>query len=84
MWGCVGSLPRNKKQICNLKLRSKPSPNMCDPLFAIMEQCKQEESQVDPFICNVQGAPDMQCAFWPTIGNFMTWSDFAVIRNFFQ
>ena len=26
----------------------------------------------------------MQCAFWPTISSFMTWSGFAVMRNFFQ
>ena len=56
-----GSLPRNKKQVSNMKLLSKPKSDTHDPLFAIMEQCKKEESQVDPFIRNVLGAPDAMC-----------------------
>jgi hypothetical protein len=55
----VGSLPRNKEQIYNIVSSGKP--NTHDPLFAIIEICKKEESQVDPFIRNVQGAPDAMC-----------------------
>jgi hypothetical protein len=56
-----GSLPRNKKQVANIKSASKPNCSERDPLFAIIEQCKREESQVQPFIRNVQGAPDAMC-----------------------
>lgn len=56
-----GSLPRNKKQIANVKLLSKQKCDDRDPLFAIIQKCKQEDSQCDPFIRNVQGAPDDMC-----------------------
>ncbi len=56
-----GSLPRNKKQIANMKSALKPKCNERDPLFAVIEQCKREESQVESFIRNVQGAPDAMC-----------------------
>ena len=55
----VGSLPRNRKQIYNAVSSAKPAVSKIhDPLFAIIETCKKEESQVDPFVRNVQGAPD--------------------------
>lgn len=50
-----GSLPRNKKQVANVK---SPKCDVRDPLFAVIEQCKNEESQVER---NVQGAPDAMC-----------------------
>ena len=56
-----GSVPRNKKQVSNIKSTLKPKCTERDPLFAVIEQCKQEESQVQPFIRNVQGAPDAMC-----------------------
>ena len=55
-----GSLPRNKKQVSNFQSSKSPS-NIRDPLFAVIEQCKREESQVDPYIRSVQGAPDPLC-----------------------
>ena len=56
-----GSLPRNKKQISNMKSSVKTKSDVRDPLFAVIEQCKKEESQIEPFIRNVQGAPDAMC-----------------------
>ena len=57
-----GSLPRNRKQVSNFRSLSKAQvSDERDPLFAIIEQCKKEESQVDPFIRCVQGAPDAMC-----------------------
>ena len=37
-----GYLPRNKKQVSNLKVTAKPVSEDYDPLFALMEQCKKE------------------------------------------
>ena len=60
-----GSLPRNKKQITNM--RSLANTNVTsnederDSLYAIIEQCKQEETGCDPFVRCVQGAPDAMC-----------------------
>lgn len=56
-----GSLPRNRKQVANIKYALKPKCSEKDPLFAVMEQCKREESQIEPFIRNVQGAPEAMC-----------------------
>lgn len=55
-----GSVPRNKKQVSNIK-STLPKCTERDPLFAVIEQCKQEESRVQPFIRNVQGAPEAMC-----------------------
>jgi hypothetical protein len=57
----LGSLPKNKKQVSNLKSAIKSTCDVNDPLFTLMEQCKNEESKVNPFIRNVQGAPDAMC-----------------------
>ena len=60
-----GSLPRNKKQIANM--RSLANTNVTsnederDSLYAIIEQCKQEETGCDPFVRCVQGALDAMC-----------------------
>ena len=51
----------NKKQIANMKLSIKTKSDVRDTLFTIIEQCKKEESIVEPFIRNVQGAPDAMC-----------------------
>ncbi len=57
-----GSLPRNKKQISNMKMVSKPqTSDDRDPLFAIIQKCKEDESHSDQFIRNVHGAPDAMC-----------------------
>lgn len=56
-----GSLPRNRKQVSNMKSSVKPKSDMRDPLFSVIEQCKKQESRVEPFIRNVQGAPDAMC-----------------------
>lgn len=57
-----GSLPRNRKQVSNFRSLSKAQVSAeRHPLFALIEQCKKEESQVDPFIRCVQGAPDAMC-----------------------
>ena len=57
-----GSLPRNKKQISNMKMVSKPqTSDDRDPLFAIIQKCKEDESHCDQFIRNIQGAPDAMC-----------------------
>ena len=57
-----GSLPRNRKQITNIKQKAlKGTQSEKDPLFAVMEECKKEQSQVDPFLRIVQAAPDAMC-----------------------
>ena len=56
-----GSLPRNRKQISNIKRCMKAEYTDKDPLFSVMEQCKKEQSQVDPFLRVVQAAPDAMC-----------------------
>ena len=35
-----GSLPRNRKQVANVKSNMKIEPTVKDPLFSIMEECK--------------------------------------------
>lgn len=56
-----GSLPRNRKQISKLKMSMKTESIPRDSLFVVMEQCKREQSQADPFIRIVQAAPDAMC-----------------------
>ena len=56
-----GSLPRNRKHVSNFRLSMKSTSSLRDPLFAVIEQCKREESQAEPFICSFQGAPDAMC-----------------------
>ena len=57
-----GSLPRNRKQIANIKQKAlKGTQSEKDPLFSVMEECKKEQSQVDPFLRIVQAAPDAMC-----------------------
>jgi len=56
-----GSLPRNRKQISNLKRTIKSEPIVKDPLFAVMEQCKKEQSCAEPFLRVIQAAPDAMC-----------------------
>ena len=57
----LGSLPRDRKQISNFRSSSKSESSIRDTLFAVIEQCKKEESKADPFIRIVQGAPDSMC-----------------------
>ena len=57
----VGSIPRNRKQVYNIKSSLKEMSEIRDHLFSVMEQCKKEESCIDSFIRMVQGAPDAMC-----------------------
>ena len=56
-----GSLPRNRKQVANVKSSMKVEPSVKDPLFSVMEECKQQQSRADPFLRMVQAAPDAMC-----------------------
>ena len=56
-----GSLPRNRKQVANAKSNLKIEPTVKDPLFSVMEECKQQQSRADPFLRMVQAAPDAMC-----------------------
>ena len=57
-----GSLPRNRKQIANIKQKAlRGTQSEKDQLFSVMEECKKEQSQVDPFLRIVQAAPDAMC-----------------------
>ena len=56
-----GSLPRNRKQVAHAKSNLKIGPTTKDPLFAVMEECKQQQSQADPFLRMVQAAQDAMC-----------------------
>ena len=56
-----GSLPRNRKQVANAKSNSKIEQTAKDPLFSVMEECKQQQSRADPFLRMVQAAPDAMC-----------------------
>ena len=56
-----GSLPRNKKQVANVKFNMKTEPKEKDQLFSVMEECKLQQSRADPFLRNVQAAPDAMC-----------------------
>ena len=56
-----GSVPRNKKQVANMKLATKSKSGGHDPLYALMEKCKMDESMVDPFVRSVVEAPDPMC-----------------------
>ena len=56
-----GSLQRNRKQVTNMKSNMKIEPNVKDPLFSVMEECKQQQSRADPFLRMVQAAPDALC-----------------------
>lgn len=56
-----GSLPRNRKQISNVKSCMKGESTDRDPLFSVMEQCKKEQSLADPFLRIVQAVPDTMC-----------------------
>ena len=63
-----GALPRNRKQISNIK-RSLRDSSSTDPLFSVMEERKKEQSRADPFLRVVQAAPDAMCL----LTNYMTW-----------
>ena len=39
----------------------KVEPSVKDPLFSVMEECKQLQSRADPFLRMVQAAPDAMC-----------------------
>ena len=56
-----GSVPRNRKQVANVKSSMKVEPSVKDPLFSVMEECKQQQSRADPFLRMVQAAPDAMC-----------------------
>ena len=56
-----GSLPRNRKQISNIKNAIKAESTEKDPLFSVMEECKKQQSRVEPFLRMVQAAPDAMC-----------------------
>ena len=55
------SLPRNRKEVVNVKSSMKVEPSVKDPLFSVMEECKQQQSRADPFLRMVQAAPDAMC-----------------------
>ena len=55
-----GSVPRNIKQISNSK-SVKKGASVVDPLFAVMEECKKEQSHANPFIRVVNAAPEPMC-----------------------
>ena len=56
-----GSVPQNKKQVSNVKRSIKKEPGDADPLFAVMEECKKEQSHADPFIRAVKAVPEAMC-----------------------
>lgn len=55
-----GSVPRNIKQVSNVKAVKKEK-GVVDSLFAIMEECKKEQSHANPFIRVVSAAPEAMC-----------------------
>lgn len=61
MSSCV-SLPRNRKQISNIKQKPvKNTQTEKDPLFSVMGQCKKGQSCLDLFLRIVQAALDAMC-----------------------
>ena len=57
------SVLRNKNQVSNVKRSIKKEPGDADPLFAVMEECKKQQSHADPFIRAVKAAPEAMCVF---------------------
>ena len=57
----LGDAPRNPKQITNARYKhNNPQANR-DSLFEVMKECMQGQSRFDPFIRNVQAAPEATC-----------------------
>ena len=57
----LGAALRNPKQIANARYKhSNPQANK-DSLFEVMKECTQGQSRSDPFIRNVQAAPEATC-----------------------
>ena len=56
-----GSVPRSSKQISDIKGASKSKSSTKDTLYAVMEECKKEQSRATPYIRCVQAAPDPVC-----------------------
>ena len=44
-----------------MKMHMKAESTDKNSLFTVMEQCKKEQSQADPFLRMVQAAPDAMC-----------------------
>ena len=62
--GCqsMGDLPRNSKQVSNVRYKlSDSKSNDKDGLYEIMKKCVDEQSRSNPFIRNVQAAPEATC-----------------------
>lgn len=53
-----GDLPRNIKQVSNLKYETSGPKKEKDELYAVLEKCQQEEV---PFVRKLQLAPDPAC-----------------------
>ena len=47
--------------MANMKFNMKTEPKEKDQLFSVMEECKLQQSCADPFLRNVQAAPDAMC-----------------------
>ena len=57
----VGDVPRNRKQISNIRYKlSDPKPNK-DTLHEVMKLCIEDESRADPFVRCVSAAPEASC-----------------------
>ena len=56
-----GSVPKNSKQISNVRTMMKDKSRERDTLFAVMERCKREQSKSMPFIRSVSAAPEPMC-----------------------
>ena len=56
----IGSMPRNCKQITNIR-HKKSDPPPKDSLYEIMKNCVEDQSRSDLFVCRVQAAPEATC-----------------------
>ena len=56
----IGDLPRNRKQVYNMKVKGDNEGN--DALLTVMAMCKQSlDKDEDPFIRIVSSAPEPMC-----------------------
>ena len=56
----IGSMPRNCKQITNIR-HKKSDPPPKDSLYEIMKNCVEDQSRSDPFVRRIQAAPEATC-----------------------
>ena len=76
------SVLRNKNQVSSVKRSIKKEPGDADPLFAVMEECKKQQSHADPFIRAVKAAPEASAVCGLSPGCFVTPEDLANDHRF--